>query len=114
MPAPNSFKSDEFYYSVLFHELTHSTGHKSRLDREGITDLAAFGSHTYSREELIAEMGAAFLCGHCGIENQTIDNSAAYIASWRQKLGSDPKLIVQAAAQAQKAADFMLDRKWDN
>ena len=58
-------------------------------------------------------MGAAFLCGHCGIENATLDNSAAYIDSWRRKLGQDPKLVVMAAAQAQKAADFILALKWE-
>ncbi|MDY7107505.1 MAG: zincin-like metallopeptidase domain-containing protein [Planctomycetota bacterium] len=108
MPRPELFTSAEEYYSTLFHELTHSTGHKSRLDRPGIANVQPFGSADYSREELIAEMGAAFLSGFCGIETATIDNSAAYIAGWLSKLRSDRKLVVQAASQAQRAADFIL------
>ena len=109
MPPQTRFESPEEYYSTLFHELTHSTGHVSRLDREGIQDVAPFGSSTYSREELIAEMGAAFLCGHCRIEQATLDNSAAYLQGWLKKLRGDARLIVTAAAAAQKAADYILD-----
>jgi antirestriction protein ArdC len=108
MPRPELFTSAEEYYSALFHELTHATGHKSRLDRPGIANVQPFGSADYSREELVAEMGAAFLCGHCSIETATIDNSAAYIAGWLAKLRSDRKLVVVAAGQAQRAADFIL------
>jgi antirestriction protein ArdC len=71
-------------------------------------DLCPFGSTNYSKEELIAEMGAAFLCGYTGIGNTTIDNSAAYIASWLTRLRNDSTLVVHAAAQAQKAVDFIL------
>jgi antirestriction protein ArdC len=108
IPGMSSFESAEGFYCTLFHELVHSTGHADRLNREGVTNLAFFGSHEYSKEELVAEFGAAFLSGHCGIESTTIENSAAYIHSWAKKLKSDPKLIVQAAAQAQKAADHIL------
>lgn len=112
MPSPEKFKSGENYYSVLFHELTHSTGHESRLNRKGVAgsdgQWSAFGSQSYSKEELVAEMGAAFLCGHAGIVERTLDNSAAYIGSWLKKLKDDTRLVVQAAAQAQKAADFIL------
>jgi len=90
--------------------LTHSTGHKSRLNRKELTKVSGFGSRDYSKEELVAEMGAAFLCSQAGIEN-TIDNSAAYLQSWIKKLKGDPKLAVMAAAQAQKAADYILDQK---
>jgi antirestriction protein ArdC len=107
MPNTASFDSPEFYYSTLFHELTHATGHASRLSRTGITEPIHFGSDPYSREELIAEMGAAFLCGHCGIENRTIEESAAYIQGWLDRLKEDRKLIVHAATQAQKACDFI-------
>jgi antirestriction protein ArdC len=107
MPNTASFDSPEFYYSTLFHELTHSTGHTSRLGRPGITEPIRFGSDPYSREELVAEMGAAFLCGHCGIENRTIQESAAYIQGWFDCLRNDRKLMVHAAAQAQKAGDFI-------
>jgi antirestriction protein ArdC len=112
MPSPEQFRSGEDYYSVLFHELTHASGHESRLARKGVTgsdgQWGAFGSQSYSKEELVAEMGAAFLCGHAGIVERTIDNSAAYVASWLSRLKDDCKLVVQAAAQAQKAADFIL------
>ena len=86
MPRPELFDSPEEYYSTLFHELTHSTGHERRLNRATLTDLCPFGSTNYSKEELVAEMGAAFLCGVSGIENRTVDNSAAYIASWLRVL----------------------------
>ena len=115
LPGLSAFESPEAYYSVLFHELTHSTGHASRLGRHGEDGYTfhGFGSKNYSREELVAEMGAAFLSGHCGVENRTIDNSASYIDGWRRKLGEDPRLVVIAAAQAQKSADFTLGRKFD-
>jgi len=111
MPARELFETGEGYYATLFHELTHSTGHKSRLDRDSIGKRAAFGSADYSREELIAEMGAAFLCGHAGIETATIENAAAYIAGWLAKLRGDSKLVVQAASAAQRAADYILGEK---
>jgi antirestriction protein ArdC len=110
MPAREAFTVREAYYNVLFHELGHSTGAATRLGRSGVTDPSKFGSHAYSREELIAEMTAAFLCGHCEIAPTTLDNSAAYLASWLQVLRGDTKLVVQAAAAAQKAADWILDR----
>jgi len=108
MPARSLFPKAEHYYSVLFHELTHSTGHATRLDRATLRDLLAFGDTNYSKEELCAEMGAAYLCGVAGIANETVDNSAAYIQGWLSKLRNDKALLVQAAAQAQKAADFIL------
>ena len=108
MPKPERFSQPTEYYSTLFHELTHATGHASRLDRKLGSRLAAFGTPDYSREELVAEMGAAFLCGQAAIVQQTIENSAAYIGGWLKKLRSDKRLVVTAAAQAQKAADFIL------
>jgi antirestriction protein ArdC len=116
MPSPERFETPENYYNVLFHELTHSTGHESRLNRKGVSGVggerAGFGSQSYSKEELVAEMGAAFLCGRAGIGERTIDNSAAYVASWLQRLKDDARLVVQAAAQAQRAADFILGRQY--
>ena len=112
MPLLNLFDGSEEYYSTLFHEVTHSTGHPKRLDREGIRDMVSFGSTNYSKEELVAEMGAAFLCGLTGIENKTIDNSAAYVKSWLKKLHDDKKFVIIAAAQAQKAVDYILNRKY--
>jgi antirestriction protein ArdC len=107
MPTPSCFQSPETYYATLFHELTHSVGHPSRLHRHTLTDLCLFGSPTYAKEELVAEMGAAYLCGVCGIANVTLDNSTAYIQSWMQVLRNDPTMLVYAAAQAQKAADYI-------
>ena len=106
MPALNSFDSSEEYYSVLFHEIAHSTGHETRLNRKGITELSRFGSHSYCFEELVAEMTSAFLCSSVGIEN-TIDNSAAYIQGWIKALKENKKMILIAASQAQKAADYI-------
>jgi antirestriction protein ArdC len=108
MPETGLFESEERYYNTLFHELTHATGHHSRLNRKEITEPIHFGSNPYSREELVAEMGAAFLCGHCEIENKTVDQSASYIQSWLERLKDDRKLVVHAGAQAQKACDFIL------
>ena len=107
MPSKSLFGSAEEYYSTLFHELTHSTGHGSRVGREGIEQLNTFGSESYSREELIAEMGAAFLCGLTGIAPATIPNSAAYLKHWIERLRGDSKLLVSAASAAQKAADYI-------
>lgn len=112
VPYQHRFSSTEEYYSTLFHECSHATGHESRLDREGITKTAAFGDDVYSREELVAELGAAFLCGECSIErNQTLENSAAYLRSWINVLKGDSKLAVIAASEAQKAADYILGER---
>ncbi len=109
LPESKSFESSEAYYGTLFHELTHATGHVSRLNRKEVTDPSQYGSNLYSREELVAEMGAAFLYGHSGIENTTLNQSASYIQHWLERLRDDRKLVVHAAAQAQKACDFILD-----
>jgi antirestriction protein ArdC len=108
VPTQKQFDRKEEYYSTLFHELVHATGHESRLGRATLTEKAGFGSNPYCKEELIAEMGAAFLCGHAEIIERTIDNSAAYLLGWLAQLKNDKTLIVQAAAQAQRAADFIL------
>ncbi len=92
----------------MFHEAVHSTGHKSRLNRPGVAELVAKGGHEYSKEELVAEIGAAMLCGQAGIEQETLDNSTAYIQSWLEALQGDNRMIVQAASAAQKAADYIL------
>lgn len=114
MPARERFESPAHYYATLFHEMGHSTGHASRLAREGIVSLNGFGSHLYSKEELVAEMTAAMLCGLTGIDGSGIlDNSAAYIGNWLHKLRDDRKLVVLAAAHAQRAADRILGTSWD-
>jgi len=107
VPSPENFKSSEEYYATLFHELVHSTGHESRLHRRNSLESRVFGDEDYSKEELVAEMGASFLCAKAGIENRIIDNSAAYIQSWLKALKNDKKLLVVAAGQAHKAANYV-------
>ena len=111
MPARELFHSSEEYYSTLFHELAHSTGHAARVGREGIEQLNADGSESYSREELVAEMGAAMLCGFAGISPHTLGNSAAYLQSWLRVLKSDSRMVITAASAAQKAADYILGKR---
>jgi len=106
MPLTGQFDSAEGYYATLFHELAHSTGHESRLGRKSLIQPAPFGSEDYSREELVAELAAAFVCGEAGIP-VNVEQSAAYLKSWLRVLKDDRKMLVQAAAQAQKAADLM-------
>jgi antirestriction protein ArdC len=113
LPRPESFEGPEEFYSCAYHELVHATGHQSRLGRPAVVEVARFGGHAYSQEELVAEMGAAFLCAVAGIEQVTLENSAAYIDGWRKVIGDDPKLVVHAAAQAQKASDFILGRRFE-
>lgn len=109
LPAPNTFRTPADYYQTRFHEMTHATGHGSRLAREGITQPVKFGSERYSKEELIAELGAAFLSNEAGILDQVqFENSAAYLNSWIKKLENDPRMIISAASQAQKSTDFVL------
>lgn len=109
MPERFQFRSGEAYYETLFHELTHATAHPTRCNRKtNLDEWKPFGSADYSREELVAEMGAAFLCNAAGIADRTVDNSAAYVAGWLKKLRDDKRCVVIAAAQAQKAADYIL------
>ena len=104
---PERFVSGEDYYATLFHEVAHSTGHERRLNRqEGMASL--FGDENYSKEELVAELGAAFLAATAGISPPTIDNAAAYIRGWSKAFKEDKKLIVSAAGAAQRAADHVL------
>ena len=110
LPDPKQFEGDEAYYCTLFHELIHSTGHKKRLAR---IEPALFGSDPYAKEELVAEIGASFLSGVAGFEEAGGQQSAAYIANWMQRIKDQPKLVVQAAAQAQKAADLILGTTFD-
>lgn len=111
--SPERFHVREGYYATLFHELVHSTGHMRRLNRGLGEKLSVFGSEDYSKEELVAELGAAFLAAVAGISPPTIEQSAAYIAGWRKKLQGDKKLLVQAASAAQKGADHILGITWD-
>lgn len=107
LPLMEQFPDTAEYYSTAFHEMTHSTGHKSRLNR--LESTAHFGNEEYSKEELVAEIGAASLLNHCGLETpKTFKNSTAYIQSWLQALKNDKKMIVSAASKASRAVDFIL------
>lgn len=108
MPDLGRFESPEAYHATQFHELIHSTGHPSRLDRGLGENIQPFGSPDYSKEELVAELGAGYLCAVAGIWPAVTDNSAAYLQSWVRVLKGDKRLIVSAAGQAQRAADFVL------
>jgi antirestriction protein ArdC len=110
MPPPKYFINEEEFYGTLFHEQIHSSGSKNRLNRPGLKNVK-FGTTEYAREELIAEIGASFLCAHCGIENRTIKNAAAYIQTWLERLRNDKKLIIQSAAHAERAANYILHPK---
>lgn len=109
VPMKEQYKHINEYYSTTFHELTHSTGHKNRLDRLHTGADAAFGSETYSKEELVAEIGSASLMNLLGIETiKTFRNSAAYIQSWLKVLKSDNKFIVSASSKAEKAVNYII------
>ena len=106
VPSMEQYDIVEEYYSTLFHETTHSTGHSSRLNRDM---TGHFGSDSYSKEELVAELGAAFLVQKCGMDSaKAFKNSVAYIQSWSKKFKEDKKLIVSAASKAEKAVKFIL------
>ena len=103
------FDSSDAYYATLFHEMAHSTGHKSRMNRSEVVNATYFGSNDYSKEELVAEFTAYFLCNACGIQNDRImENTTAYLQSWSKVLKNDPKMAVQCAGIAQKVADYVL------
>lgn len=116
MPAFARFHSPEEFHLTLFHELIHSTGHESRLARKGITESDGFGGKTYSQEELVAEMGAAFLGMEAGIVRDQHEQSAAYLQAWLDTLRVQEhrRWIVQAANHAGRAADFILGRSADD
>ena len=111
-PLPEQFKDSNEYYSTLFHELVHSTGHEKRLNR--INKCAAFGTADYSTEELVAEIGSASLMATLGIgTDDTLTASAAYVKNWLTALRNDKKMIVQAASRAEKAVKMILNIRED-
>jgi antirestriction protein ArdC len=111
LPPRAAFSSADGYYATTFHELGHSTGHPSRLGRTGYeSGVAAFGSETYSREELVAEFAAAFLSHEAGIDPSHLDQSAAYIRSRLHALRDDHRMVIVAAGLGQRAADHILGR----
>jgi antirestriction protein ArdC len=124
LPRPEAFSRPEHYYSTQYHELAHSSGHPSRLNRFAEEDNpGVFGSPAYAREELVAEMTAAMICGALGIapvkveaispggEEEILASSAAYLRHWMDVLQADNRAVVIAAARAQKAADYILGRR---
>jgi antirestriction protein ArdC len=109
MPGSARFARSEDYFSVLYHEIAHSTGHPNRLNRETIATPQPFGSADYGREELVAEMAASFICAAAGIVPATIDNQAAYIGGWLRTIRSDKRLVISAAGAAQRAAEWVMN-----
>jgi antirestriction protein ArdC len=105
LPPFEAFKDKESYYGTALHELTHWTKHERRLDRD--FGRKKFGDAGYAREELVAELGAAFLCADLGITPEIRDDHAAYLGHWRTVLKEDKRAIFSAAAHAQRAADFL-------
>ena len=114
IPCMEQYSSVSDYYSTAFHEITHSTGHKDRLDR--LVDGAFLRDRNkYAKEELIAEIGSASLCNLCGVETpEVFENSAAYIQNWINALNGNKHLIVSASSKAQKAVDFILNDKQED
>lgn len=108
VPPLESFRSRDTFYATLFHELAHATGHEKRLARPAVTSGIEFGSRDYSREELVAELTAAFCCASIGIDDSVINDAASYLQGWLSVLRADSRAIVSAAAQAQRAADYIL------
>ncbi len=111
LPFASRFASEEEWYATLFHELGHATGHEKRLHRPDVMRRDELGPVDLSREELVAEFTSSYLCAETGIEPATINNSAAYIADWTRVLKDDPRALVVAAGAAQRAADYILDRR---
>ena len=112
MPPKATFKSESSYYATLLHELTHSTLHESRLKRgEEYRNKYATHKEQYAREELVAELGSAFLCAEIGCINETLENHANYLNHWLEVIKADKKAIFKACSDAQKATDYIM-KNW--
>ena len=110
VPCIGQYQEAAEYYSTTMHEIVHSTGHPARLNR--IANTASFGSDEYSKEELVAELGSAFLVNHCGLETpSSFTNSAAYIQGWLKALKNDKRLLISAAGAAEKAVSLILGKE---
>lgn len=107
MPLKERFKEEQFYYSTLFHEIAHSTGHESRLARQGIVKPNKKGSPEYAREELVAELSASFICAEAGIVKETEENTTAYIQSWLNALKNDNKIVYDAMRDSFKVLEHL-------
>lgn len=114
LPDRSAFKGTDEYYFTLFHELTHSTGHEDRLNRDAVTRNTFFRDYEYGREELVAELGASFLGQEANLQTQKkIDNRAAYVQSWIRALEEDEQAVIRASSGAQTAVDFILNGSTD-
>ena len=111
MPRMKTFESSEDYYSTLFHELIHSTGHQSRLARKEVCQNPKFGTEMYSLEELVAEIGSCYLKSYCGLSIADMSNNAAYIKSWLSVFENDTRILIKAASRAQQAVEYILNPK---
>lgn len=109
LPSIGQFETSEHYYVTYFHELIHATGHSSRLARTEVMDFSGFGTISYSKEELVAEIGASFISSYCQINYDSIvENNASYLAGWLKVLEEDSRFIFKVSAEAQKAVDYIL------
>jgi len=104
VPAFEDFKTEHDYYDVLFHETVHSTGHKSRLNR---IETTTYGTDPYAKEELVAEIGSAYLCAMFGVFQETAKNQTAYIQNWTAKIKQDKYMLVSAFNKAEKAVELI-------
>jgi antirestriction protein ArdC len=109
IPKKEAFINSEEFYNTLFHEYAHSTGHSSRLNRRTVVENASFGTETYGKEELVAELTASMLCGHCNVVNKVIDNSSAYISGWLNKMRAEPRMLMASAGMAEKAFKHIVE-----
>ena len=112
MPEHGRFYTTDGFYHELFHEMAHSTGHRSRLNRSGVADFDYFGSHQYGREELVAEMTAAMMCRESDIDSvQENMDAAAYLRSWLRSIRESPGTLYNAIDDADRATNHLLSRK---
>ncbi|MGB7242592.1 MAG: zincin-like metallopeptidase domain-containing protein [Sulfitobacter sp.] len=110
MPELPKFKAAELFYSTLFHELSHATGHKRRCDRTKDKAGSKFGNAVYAMEELVAEISSAMVGAQLDFQPGHIEDSAAYVQSWLKMLRDDKRAIVKAAAAAQRSADYLMEK----
>ena len=114
MPRVETFKSSDEFYSTLYHELVHSTGHPSRLNRPELMESEGMKSKKYAIEELIAEIGACYLKSYVGLSDDYFKYNVAYIKNWLTELRNNKRFIFYASSGAQKATDFILHINSEN
>lgn len=112
LPKKETFTSADHYYATAFHELVHSTGNAKRLNRfaEDGSNMR-FGSNTYAKEELVAELGSCFICNRLHLDQNLLENTTAYIQSWIKRLKDDYKMIVSASSKAEKAVKYIFNEQ---